>query len=78
MRRPPWIFALDPQDIPQFAAEVAHGFRLTLETNNAEPLRRSLYAWKSTVEYALSGPHRELEKPDWDAVVRIMRPADED
>jgi hypothetical protein len=49
MRRPPWIFALDPQDIPQFAAE-----------------------------YALSGPHRKLEKPDWDAVMRIVRPADED
>ena len=73
-----WLSALDPEDIPKFATEVAQGFRLALETNNPEPLRRSLYAWKSTAEYALSGPHRELENPDWDAVVRIMRPADED
>jgi hypothetical protein len=73
-----WISALDPEDIPKFAAEVAQGFRLSLETNNPEPLRRSLFAWKSTAEYALSGPHRELEKPDWDAVIRLMRPSDED
>jgi hypothetical protein len=73
-----WISALDPEDIPRFAAEVAQGFRLALETNNPEALRRSLFAWKSTAEYALSGPHRDLEHPDWDAVVSIMRPADED
>jgi hypothetical protein len=73
-----WISALDPEDIPTFAAEVAQGFRLALETDNPEPLRRSLYAWKSTAEYAMSGPHRQLEKTNWDAVVRIMRPADED
>jgi len=72
-----WISALDPEDIPKFAAEVAQSFRLAMETNNPDPLRRSLHAWKSTAEYALSGPHRELEQPDWDAVVRIMRPADE-
>jgi hypothetical protein len=72
-----WISALDPDDIPQFAADVAQAFRLALETNNPEPLRQSLYAWKSTAEYALWGPHRELEKPNWDAVVRILRPADE-
>lgn len=60
------------------AAEVAQGLRLALETNNPEVLRRSLYAWKSTAAYAMSGPHRELENPDWEAVVRIMRPADED
>lgn len=73
-----WISALDPEDIPKFAAEVAQGFRLAVETNNPEPLRRSLYAWKSTAEYILSGTHRELESPDWNAVVRLMRPADED
>jgi hypothetical protein len=73
-----WISALDPEDIPSFAAEVAQGFRLALETNNPEPLRRTLYAWKSTAEYALSGRHRALQNPDWDAVVRIIRPADED
>lgn len=76
--RVPWISSLDLEDIPKFAAEVAQGFRLALETNNPEPLRRSLYAWKSTAEYARSGPHRELEKPDWDAVMRLMRPADGD
>jgi hypothetical protein len=75
--RASWTSALDPEDIPKFAAEVAQGLRLALETNNPEPLRRSLWAWKSTAVYALTGPHRELEKPDWDAVVRIMRPADE-
>lgn len=76
-RRPPalpWISALDPEDIPKFAADVAESYRLALETDNPEPLRNSLYAWKSTADYAQSGPHRGLEKPDWDAVVRIMRP----
>ena len=73
-----WISALDPEDIPKFAAEVAQGFRLAMETDNPEPLRRTLHAWKSTAEYALSGPHHELEKPDWDAVVGIMRPTNED
>jgi hypothetical protein len=73
-----WISALDPEDVPQFAAEVAQSFRLALETSNPEPLRRALYAWRSTAEYVLSGPHQRLEKPDWDAVVRLMRPADED
>lgn len=73
-----WISAIDPEDIPQFAAEVAQSFRLAVETNNPEPLRRTLHAWKSTAEYFLSGPHRELENPDWDAVVHIMRPLDED
>ncbi len=73
-----WISALDREDIPKLAAEVAQGLRLALGTNNPEPLRRSLHAWKSTADYAVAGPHRELEKPDWDAVVRIMRPADDD
>lgn len=73
-----WISSIDPEDIPKLAAEVAQGLRLALGTNNPEPLRRSLQAWKSTADYAVSGPHRELEKPDWDAVVRIMRPADDE
>jgi hypothetical protein len=73
-----WISALGIEDIPTFAKEVAEGFWLALETHNPEPLRRTLYAWRSTADYAMSGPHRELEKPDWDVVVRITRPADEE
>ena len=73
-----WISALDPEDIPKLAAEVAQGLRLALGTKNPEPLRRSIHAWKATADYAVSGPHRELQKPDWDAVLRIMRPADDD
>jgi hypothetical protein len=73
-----WISALDPEDIPMLAAEIAQGLRLALGTNNPQSLRRSLHAWKSTANYAVSGPHRELKKPDWDALVRIMRPADDD
>jgi hypothetical protein len=74
--RIPWLSALDRNDLRQFVTEVAAAARLSMETDNAEPLHRALYAWKSTAEYELAGAPLSHEV-DWDAVVRLSRPAAE-
>ncbi len=74
--RIPWLSALDRDDLREFATEVAAAARLSMETDNADPLHKVLYAWKSTAEYELAGAPLS-DEVDWDAVVRLSRPAAE-
>jgi hypothetical protein len=75
--RIPWLAALDPTDLRVFAAELAAAARLSMETDNPEPMHRVLYAWKSTAEYELAGAPLS-HAVDWDDVVQLSRPvADE-
>jgi hypothetical protein len=74
--RIPWLPALDRDDLRAFAIEVAAAARLSMETDNAEPLRNAIYAWKSSAEYELAGAPLSHEV-DWDAVVLLTRPAAE-
>jgi hypothetical protein len=71
-----WLAALDPADLGEFAREVAAAARLSMETDNAEPLHRALHAWKSTAEYEVAGTPLSHEI-DWDSVVRLSRPSAE-
>ncbi len=74
--RIPWLVALHRDDLRAFAAEVAAAARVSMETDNAEPLHAALYAWKSTAEYELAGAPLS-HTVDWDAVVRLGRPVAE-
>lgn len=74
--RIPWLAALDPTDLRTFATELAAAARLSMETDNAEPMHRVLYAWKSTAEYELAGAPLS-HAVDWDEVVALSRPAPE-
>jgi hypothetical protein len=71
-----WLSALDRDDLRAFATEVAAAARLSMETDNAEPLHNALHAWKSTAEYELAGAPLSHEV-NWDAVVLLSRPAAE-
>lgn len=71
-----WLAALDRNDLRDFALEFAAAARLSMDTENPEPLRQSLHAWKSAAEYELAGAPLSHEV-DWDAVVRLSRPAAE-
>ncbi len=71
-----WISGLDPDDLPLLARELAAAASLSMETSNPEPLKQTLYAWKSTAEFALAGAQQALDNPDWDSVVELVRPAE--